>query len=250
MGINEFRARSSGDDVAAGFMKWARANTSMLALGDPLPVLRTFLENHRTTAKTEVDTALEPFAAQVALGKYFFDHPEEDFSFARQVVMGYLLYLDDSDPWSGSDQLFEGMQEALLESEDEQSDADFEDRVFEVPALSRTQTRNGLLALPLARRLQSFIEVFGGKRDVTAKGLLTREDIEGTAAALRVATRGVHTDPSIGAEKEGDPCGSPAHWMSPPGHVLGSAGANRHHRAGRTPGHDAQPVGGAHRART
>jgi hypothetical protein len=189
--INEFRARSSGDDVSAGFMKWSRANTSLLELGDPLPVLNTFLENYRTAAKTEVTTALEPFETQVALGKYFFDHPQEDYSFVLHVAMGYLLYLDDSDLWSGSDQQFEDVQEALLESVDEQSDAEFDDRVFEVPALSRAQTREALLALPLTAHLQAFIAWFGEKRDVTSTGLLTRKDIEGAAAALGVDARGV-----------------------------------------------------------
>ena len=201
--IDEFRARSSGDDVMAGFMKWVRANTSLLELGDPSPVLHAFLENHGTTAKTAATTALEPFATQVALGKYFYNHPEVDpVSFALQVVMGYLLYLDDSDLWSGSDQLFDDVQEALLETLDEDSDDDFDDRIFEVPALTRAQTRDALLALPLASHLQAFITWFGDKRDVTSTGLLTRKDIEAACAALGVAAKGVN---ALRASDSSDP---------------------------------------------
>ncbi|GAA1887040.1 hypothetical protein GCM10009715_36430 [Paeniglutamicibacter psychrophenolicus] len=189
--IDEFRARTGGDQVAAGFMKWVRANTSLPELGDPLPVLREFLENYLVAAKTQVATELHPFATRVALGKYFFDHPEEDFGFVLQVVMGYLLYLDDSDLWSGSDRLFDEVQEELLETADEQTEAELDDRVFEVPALSRAKTRDALLALPLAAHLQAFFVWFGDKRDVTSTGLLTRKDIEGASAALGVAARGV-----------------------------------------------------------
>ena len=189
--IDEFRARTGGDEVAAGFMKWVRANTSLPELGDPLPVLRGFLENYLVAAKTQVATELHPFATRVALGKYFFDHPEEDFGFVLQVVMGYLLYLDDSDLWSGSDRLFDEVQDELLETADEQTEAELDDRVFEVPALSRAKTRDALLALPLAAHLQAFFAWFGDKRDVTSTGLLTRKDIEGASAALGVAAQGV-----------------------------------------------------------
>ena len=201
--IDEFRARSGGDEVAAGFMKWVRANTSLPELGDPMPVLRGFLENYLVAAKTQVATELHPFATRVALGKYFFDHPEEDFGFVLHVVMGYLLYLDDSDLWSGSDRLFDEVQEVLLETADEQTDAELEDRVFEVPALSRTQTRDALLALPLADHLQAFFAWFGDKRDVTSTGLLTRKDIEGASAALGVAAQGVSSI-SDDADLDGD----------------------------------------------
>ena len=199
--IDEFRARSTGDDVTAGFMKWVRANTELLQLGDPLPVLRTFLENHGASARTSVSTVLEPSATQVALGKYFYDHPEEDFDFVLHVVVGYLLYLDDSDLWSGSDELFEEVQEALLEALDDDSDEEFDDRVFDVPALTRSQTRDALLALPLATHLQAFVAWFGNKRDVTSTGLLTRKDIQGAAAALGVAAQGVGS-PSQGASPD------------------------------------------------
>lgn len=189
--IDEFRARNGGDEVAAGFMKWVRSNTSLPELGDPLRVLQAFLENYLVAAKTQVATELHPFATRVALGKYFFDHPEEDFGFVLQVVMGYLLYLDDSDLWSGSDRLFDEVQEELLDTADGQIDAELDDRVFEVPALSRARTRDALLALPLAGHLQAFFSWFGDKRDVTSTGLLTRKDIEGASAALGVAAQGV-----------------------------------------------------------
>lgn len=203
--IDEFRVRSSGDEVAAGFMKWVRANTSLPELGEPLPVLQGFLENYLVAAKTQVATELHPFATRVALGKYFFDHPEEDFGFVLQVVMGYLLYLDDSDLWSGSDQLFDEVQEELMEAADEQADADFDERVFEVPALSRTQTRDALLALPLAAHLQAFFAWFGDKRDVTSTGRLTRKDIQAAAAALGVSAQGANTIPVRGPDAEDAP---------------------------------------------
>ncbi|MGB9036034.1 MAG: hypothetical protein WCC45_16100 [Paeniglutamicibacter sp.] len=203
--IDEFRARNTGDEVAAGFMKWVRANTELLQLGDPLPVLRAFLENHGASARTSVTTVLEPSATQVALGKYVYDHPDEDFDFVLHVVVGYLLYLDDSDLWSGSDELFEEVQEALLEALDDDSDEEFDDRVFDVPALTRSQTRDALLALPLATHLQAFIAWFGNKRDVTSTGLLTRKDIQGAAAALGVAAQGMGSLPQGASPDQGAP---------------------------------------------
>ena len=193
--IDEFRARSTGDDVTAGFMKWVRANTELQQLGDPLPVLRQFLSNHAESAQTQVITQLEPFATEVALGKYVYEGPEENFEFALHTVAAYLMYLDDSDLWSGSDKQFEDVQEALLESIDEEFEDEFEDGFFEVPALSRAQNRDGLLALPLAKHLQDFIAWFGDKRDVTSTGILTRKDIEGAAAALGILAQGVSKRP-------------------------------------------------------
>ncbi len=203
--IDELRAHSTGDEVTAGFMKWVRANTELLQLGDPLSVLRTFLENHGASARTSVTTVQEPFATQVALGKYVYDHPEMDFDFVLHVVVGYLLYLDDSDLWSGSDELFEEVQEALLQALDDDSDEEFDDRVFDVPALTRSQTRDALLALPLATHLQAFIAWFGNKRDVTSTGLLTRKDIQGAAAALGVAAQGVGSLPQGACPDQGAP---------------------------------------------
>lgn len=203
--IAEFHARSTGDDVTAGFMKWVRANTELLALGDPLPVLRSFLENHAESAQTPLSTCLEPFATQVALGKYVHQNPEADFGFALHTVAAYLLYLDDSDLWSGSDEQFEDVQAALLEALGEDLDDDDDNRTFEVPALSHSRTRDALFALPLAGHLQGFFAWFGDKRDVTSTGLLTRKDIEGAAAALGVAARGVSKLPAGQASEPGAP---------------------------------------------
>ncbi|RAX47393.1 hypothetical protein DQ353_18710 [Arthrobacter sp. AQ5-05] len=203
--IDEFRARSTGDDVTAGFMKWVRANTELLQLGDPLPVLRTFLESHAESAQAPLATHLEPLATQVALGKYVRQNPEADFGFALHTVAAYLLYLDDSDLWSGSDELFEDVQAELLEALGEDLDDEFDDREFEVPALSRAQSRDALLALPLAGHLQAFFAWFGDKRDVTSTGLLTRKDIEGAAAALGVAARGVGKLPAEASNEPGAP---------------------------------------------
>ena len=194
--IDEFRARSTGDDVTAGFMKWVRTHTELLQLGDPLPVLRSFLANHAESAQTQMITQLDPFATEVALGKYIYERPEENFEFALHTVAAYLMYLDDSDLWSGNDKQFEDVREALLESIDEELDDDFEGQPFDVPALSRAQTRDGLLALPLAKHLQDFIAWFGDKRDVTSTGILTRKDIEGAAATLGIAAQGVNKRPT------------------------------------------------------
>lgn len=203
--IDEFRARSTGDDVSARFMKWVRANTSLTAIGDPLPILHEFLEYYRRFGGGTDTTFLEASPIAATLTWYLTEDQDNDLEFVLHVVMGYLLFLDDSDLWSGSDDHFEAAQSALLEIIDERSDAAFDDRVFAVPALSRKQTLAGLLDLPLSGRLQSFMEWFGDKRDVTSKGVLTRKDIQGAAAALDVAAMGVPTDPTMFTPGDGEP---------------------------------------------
>ncbi|WP_411731548.1 hypothetical protein [Paeniglutamicibacter sp.] len=203
--IDEFRARSTGNDVSAQFMKWVRANTSLAAIGDPLPILHGFLEHYLRLGGGSDTTVLLPSPTAATLAWYLTEAPDNDLEFVLHVVMGYLLFLDDSGLWSGSDAQFEEAQAAILEIIDEQSDKAFDDRVFEVPALTREQTRDGLLALPLSGRIQSFMDWFGEKRDVTSKGVLTRKDIQGAAAALGVAAVGVNTDPTMFATHEGEP---------------------------------------------
>lgn len=203
--IDEFRARSTGDDVSARFMKWVRANTSLTAIGDPLPVLHEFLGHYVRLGGGADTTTLQLSPTVATLVWYLTEDSDDDLDFVLHVVMGYLLFLDDSDLWSGSDAQFEAAQEAILEIIDEQSDATFDGRVLEVPALTRKQTRDSLLALPLSGRLQSFLEWFGEKRDVTSKGVLTRKDIQGAAAALGIAAVGVNTDPTMFTAREGEP---------------------------------------------
>lgn len=186
-------------------MKWVRANTSLTAIGDPLPILHGFLEHYRRFGGGPDTTSLEASPIAAALAWYLTEDQENDLEFVLHVVMGYLLFLDDSDLWSGSEAQFEAAQSAILEIIDERSDAAFDDRVFEVPALSRKQTLAGLRDLPLSGRLQSFMEWFGDKRDVTSKGVLTRKDIQGAAAALDVAAVGVPTAPTMFTPRDGEP---------------------------------------------
>ena len=196
MTIDEFRARSTGDDLLSGFGKWVRKHTSLHSMGDPVLTLRDFLENHGRSGFATDATALLPSSTAAALLRIQADCTAEDFDFLLHVLMGYTLYLDASDRWTGSDAAFDEVQSMLLEFVDEAADAAFDDRIFEVPALDCVQTLKALLELPMAKRMLAFMDWFGTTRNVTSKGLLTRKDIEGAAAALGVAAIGVASNPS------------------------------------------------------
>lgn len=184
-------------------MKWVRANTSLHAIADPVSALDDFLGHYRELSPKAA--ALFPSTTAAALERLRAEDPDRDFRFVLHVVLGYLLSLDHTELWNGSDAQYEQVEEALFELVDELSDAEFDDRIFVVPAQTFDQTRDALLALPLAGRLQAFMEWFGDKRDVTSKGKLTRKDIEGAAATLGVAAVGVNTNPSLSLETDGGP---------------------------------------------
>lgn len=182
--------------MMAGFGKWMRKNTSLHAVGDPVLALRDFLENYGQSGFAADITALLPSTTASALLRFQAECAAEDFDFLLHALMGYTLYLDASDRWSGSDEAFDAVQSTLLEFVDEAADAVFDERIFEVPALDSGQTLTALLELPMAKRMLAFMDWFGTARNVTSKGLLTRKDIEGAAATLGVAAIGVASGPS------------------------------------------------------
>lgn len=176
--IDEFRARAAGDDLSPRFMKWLRVNAPLLANDKTLPTLQTYLELYSQEVGDQDFTIQRWSSMKSAILRFAAEIEDRDFEYTLQIVMGYLLFLGDSGLWSGTDEQFDQAQELVLELLDVQSDEDFDEGIFEVPALTFDQKRDALLALPLAKHLQAFLAWFGSARDITSTGILTRKDIE------------------------------------------------------------------------
>lgn len=203
--IDEFRARTAGDDLSPRFMKWLRVNAPLLANDKTLPTLQTYLELYSQEVGDQDFTIQRWSSMKSAILRFAAEIEDRDFEYTLQIVMGYLLFLGDSGLWSGTDEQFDQAQELVLELLDVQSDEDFDEGIFEVPALTFDQKRDALLALPLAKHLQAFLAWFGSARDITSTGILTRKDIEGAAAALGMSAIGVNSAPSLVAPEAGEP---------------------------------------------
>lgn len=194
--IDEFRARSTGDEILGAYAKWIRNNSTLHTMGDPVPALMAFLAAYQQASDFADTLSLLPSTTSMALGQLQDECSLEDFEFLLHVLMGYSLFLHATGRWGGTDEQFDEIQDMLMEFVDEVADTEFEDRIFEVPAIDRATRVRTLAELPLTRRLLAFIEWFGTKRDVTSKGVLTRKDIEGAAAALDIAAVGVASNPT------------------------------------------------------
>lgn len=194
--IDEFRARSTGDEILGAYAKWIRSNSTLHTMGDPVPALMAFLSSYQQASSFADTLSLLPSTASMALGMLQEECSLEDFEFLLHVVLGYSLFLQATGRWGGTDEQFDEIQEMLMEFVDEVADAEFDDRVFVVPAIDRASRVRTLGELPLTRRLLAFIQWFGTKRDVTSNGVLTRKDIEGAAAALDIAAVGVASNPT------------------------------------------------------
>lgn len=202
--IDEFRARNSGDELVTSFAKWIRSNSSLNVLGDPVPALQNFLSVYSESGAVNHSTSLSPSSLVPALSRMQEDHSTADFEFILHVVLGYALFLSATERWNASEEQFDAVQEVIMDFVDEAADDEFDDRVLVVPALDQNTTYQALNKLSLAQRLSAFMQWFGAKRDITSKGVLTRKDIEGAAAALDVSAIGVASNATPpGVEPEG-----------------------------------------------
>lgn len=202
--IDEFRARNSGDEILTSFAKWIRSNSSLNAIGDPVPALQKFLTVYSEIGAVDHTTSLFPSSLVAALSSMQEEHSTADFEFILHVVLGYALFLNATERWNASEEQFDAVQEVIMDFVDEAADDEFDDRVLVVPALDQRTTYRALSQLSLARRLLAFMQWFDAKRDVTSKGVLTRKDIEGAAAALDVSAIGVASNATPpGVEPEG-----------------------------------------------
>lgn len=202
--IDEFRARSGDDTVLSAFAKWIRHNSSLNAIGDPVPALQEFLAEYRELDILDQDTVLHPSVLSAALENLEDRFSTEDFEFLLHVVLGYTLFLSATERWSGTNEQVDAVQEVIMQFVEQVGDAQFDELEFVIPAIDQATTYHMLSALPLARRLFAFFEWFGTKRDITSKCVLTRKDIEGAAAALDVSAIGVSSGATPpGEEPEG-----------------------------------------------
>lgn len=180
------------DSMAVEFIQWNTAE-----FRDPadafecLELVKLFLSAQHAIedsssataiAARSVDGAVESIASALAP-----EHVDEAFDDLYFALDSYSRFLKDTDRWTGSDDAYAELQDALG-SGTAAAAQDYPN--IAVPHLTDEEQEAAFNTMPLIGRAAALLEWLGTGKEVTATGALRLKDIEPAAAAVGVLARG------------------------------------------------------------
>lgn len=209
--IGEHRIRREIPRIFPSFEAWCQEQKFDIQ-GDALKTRITAFLGHYARLNRDSDiTRLNVQALAATLDELMFTGKTNDFLEMTHVFGAYLDFLHVSGRWGGTHEEFEQIDTYFKCFDFPKFEPDYsplpelQAAIITVPKLTEEEILEAIKSLPLAERVQSFLQWFGPKREITSLKVLNKKHVQEAAAALDVDAMFISGDIPIGGQPKTGP---------------------------------------------
>lgn len=209
--IGEYRIRRELPLVLPAFEAWCREQKFDVG-GDELKTrITAFLGHYARLNRGSNITFLNVQAFAATLDELMFSGKTNDFLDMTHVFGAYLEFLHTTGTWGGTHEQFVQLDTyfkcfSFPGFEPSYSPIpELQTATITVPKLSKDETTNAIGKLPVSKRVLSFLQWLGPRRETTRLKVLNKKHVQEVAAALDVDALPVSSPPPVGGQPTNGP---------------------------------------------
>ncbi|MFL4474449.1 hypothetical protein ACIPVK_10675 [Paeniglutamicibacter sp. MACA_103] len=190
--IDELRIRRELPRVLPAFDEWCEERRFDTHGSELRARIVAFLEHYARVNSSREITFLNLPAFAATLDDLMFGKKANEFLEMTHVLGAYLEFLHTTGTWTGTHEEFQRVETYFScfnfpKFEPAYSAIpELQKVLIRVPRLSQEEAIAGITDLAIASRVQSFLQWFGPKREITGAKILNRKHVQEAAAALDV----------------------------------------------------------------